>query len=427
MKLLHITAHLGGGVGRTISQQVAFSSRHYPALQRSLICLEKPEKTGAVKDLEKHNCELVFTPTLDELNKKIAAADVVQVEWWHHPVLSRWFYAHELPEMRLIVVSHVSGLHPPELPVPFVQLPHRFILTSPCSFEHPGLAELPPSERANIATIFSSGGFDDYPILPRTHSGPLRVGYVGTLNFAKLHPDFLAYLAAVDLPQFKVTLFGDPTTAKSLQQQAQARGLDTLLDFRGYSTDMASELARLDVLAYLLNPRHYGTTENALLEAMAMGVIPIALANPAERQLIAHQRTGFLVDSPEMFARTLDRLHNNPTERARISASAASETRERFAISRTATSLVNIYQEVIDIPKRKFDFRAIFGPRPSDWFLSCQGAEAYRFCPDGHVNLQGQPPHFIFEKTKSSATHFANIFPSDHLLQAWKKSILNIG
>ena len=233
------------------------------------------------------------------LNEAISAADIVQLEWWHHPVVAGWLCSGIHPEMRLVIWSHVSGLHPPEILPGFVDIPHRFLFTSPCSLEHPSLAHRFLRPDPKYDAVFSSGGFDDFPEPPRrTYAGPTRAGYVGTLNFAKLHPRFLDYIAAVNVPGFTVALVGDPTTAAALQAQAGRLGITDSLEIRGYKSDVIGELARFDIFPYLLNPLHYGTTENALLEAMAMGVVPIVLDNPAERHIVRNGETGLIITSP---------------------------------------------------------------------------------------------------------------------------------
>ena len=131
------------------------------------------------------------------------------------------------------------------------------------------------------------------------------MGYFGSLNFAKLHPHYVDFLAAVDKPGLTVRLIGDLTNRDILERQSALIGREGMFEFRGYSTDIAAELKAINVLAYLLNPEHYGTTENALLEAMAVGIVPIVLDNPAERHIIEDNRTGLIVSTPSEFSKAV--------------------------------------------------------------------------------------------------------------------------
>lgn len=428
MKVLHITAHLGGGVGKVLSHVVEASARNRCGVHHTIACLEAPEKTQFVDHVRSHGGDLLICPSLDELTIRAGGTDIVQVEWWHHPAVAGWLGRSALPAMRLVVWSHVSGLHPPEIPPAFVGMPHRFLFTSPCSWEHPRLTALGSEIRQRVDVVFSSGGFSDLPDPPpRLPNEPLRVGYVGTLNFAKLHPRLLDFLAAVDLPGFRLSLVGDPTTGTDLLNQATIRGVAERLDMRGYTTHVAAELAQFNVFAYLLNPLHYGTTENALLEAMAMGIVPIVLDNPAERYLVQHGETGLVVDSPTTFAHALAYLAAYPEERLRLSTNASREVSGRFSIQHTARALQSHYHAVLKEEKRLFDFRPVFGTTPADWFRACQGKDTWRFLDDDMpaeslLNV-GQYPHYLYEKTKSSVFHYRDIYPNDPRLQRWAKRL----
>jgi glycosyltransferase involved in cell wall biosynthesis len=425
INLLHITAHLGGGVGKVLARLAAESRRRQDGIRHTVACLEVMEKTQFVEQFQAQGGELLVCPSPQELDRQIRLADIVQLEWWHHPVVAGWMCSGELPPMRLIVWSHVSGLHAPEIPPAFAATPHRFLFSSPCSLEHRALAGLLGRIGERLGVVISSGGFADMPVPPdRSHGDFLRVGYLGTLNFAKLHPRILDFVAAVRLPEFRLALVGDPTTGAKLLAEAASNGCKQRLEVRGYKTDIANELASFDVLAYILNPLHYGTAENALLEAMAMGVVPIVLNNPAERYLVQHMETGMVVHGPEEFADALDWLATHNGERARLSANAAAVVRAAFAVECTAEGLQGHYRAVLAQEKRSFDFRPIFGQEPADWFRSCQGDEVWRFCNDSDSRpVAGRGPEFLYERTKSSVFHYRTVYPSDGRLASWAHAL----
>lgn len=408
-----------------LARLAAESRRRQDGIRHTVVCLEAIEKTQFVEQFQSQGGQIVICPSPQELDRQIRLADIVQLEWWHHPVVAGWMCSGELPPMRLIVWSHVSGLHAPAIPPAFAATPHRFLFSSPCSLEHRALAGLKRRVGERLGVVVSSGGFADMPApADRSPGGPLRVGYLGTLNFAKLHPRILDFVAAVRLPDFRLALVGDPTTGARLLEAAASSGCEQRLDVRGYTTDSAQELASFDVLAYLLNPLHYGTAENALLEAMAMGVVPIVLNNPAERYVVQHMETGIVVQGPEEFADALDWLASHHVERARLSANAAATVRAAFAIERTADSLQAQYQAVLAEDKRAFDFRPIFGQEPADWFRSCQGDEVWRFCNDGDSRpVAGRGPEFLYERTKSSVFHYRTVYPADGRLASWAHAL----
>lgn len=428
MRVLHLTAHLGGGVGKVLAGVVAESERRGGA-RHVIACLDVPVKRTFLDRIRSHGGEVLVTPSVDQLDEEIKRADIVQLEWWHHPVMAGWLCSGALPPMRLLVWCHVSGLYSPVIPPEFVLSVHRFLFTSPCSWEHPALAALRASIKGCASVVFSSGGFDDLPPPPeRAFETLLRVGYVGSLNFSKLHPHVLDFIQAVRLPNFRLALVGEPVTGQQLTTEAAMRGIVDRLDVRGYREDVGTELAEFDVFAYLLAPFHYGTTENALLEAMAMGVVPVVLDNPAERHLVWDGKTGVVVRNPSQFANVLEWLAAHPGERARLSRNASRMVRRRFAVSRTVVGLEYHYRQLLSEPKRSFDFRPIFGEEPADWFRSCQGAETWRFDQNCELNVTGhsagtQGPPLLYERTKSSVFHYHAVYPQDERLTRWARQL----
>lgn len=412
-------------MGKVLANLAAESRRRQDGITHTVACLEKVEKTQFVEQVQAHGGEVLISPSREVLEQHISGADIVQLEWWHHPIVAGWMCSGNWPPMRLVVWSHVSGLHPPEIPPAFVGVPHRFLFTSPCSLDHPALAALKTTLGERMGVVVSSGGFAELPsYVVRRPGQSLRVGYIGTLNFSKMHPKIVDFVAAVRLPKFRLSLVGDPTTGDRLLTEATAKGCAERFELRGYQSNIAKELENCDVLAYVLNPLHYGTAENALLEAMAMGVVPIVLNNPAERHLVQHMETGLVVTGPEEFADALGWLATHQAERARLSANAASTVRTTFSIERTADGLWRHYEAVLGQNKRTFDFRPVFGRDPADWFRSCQGSEVWRFCDDANTKqIVGRGPEFLYEKTKSSVFHYQNVFPTDARLARWAQSL----
>lgn len=407
MRVLHITAHLGGGVGRVLSQVAA---RHAKAdkVENVLVCLETPRTREYLDVLSAAGATVAVAPDPARMERLLSEADIVQVEWWHHPLVAEWLCRWSPLSARLIVWAHTSGLHYPSIPPALAAAPHAFMLTTAAS-----LTVLPPSD--NTWVVSSSGGFDDLPPVIRDDRPTLRFGYMGALNFAKLHPDIATFLKAVELPGFHVEFHGDPSANPAL---AAATATDTRLCLKGYTDRPGEVMAGLDVLVYLLNPTHYGTTENALIEAMACGVVPVVLNNPVETAIVEHERTGLVVDSPAAFAAAMARLADDPAFRRTLSANASASVRSRFAIERTVAQLEEIYRKVMEQPPRDVDFAATCGRRPAEWFRAGLGRYADCFTAGEAARRRRLSLPFLYERTKSSAFQFRQYFPDDPELAA---------
>jgi L-malate glycosyltransferase len=422
LRVLHLTPHLGGGVGKAVSGLVARSVRGEADRQHRVICFERPEKTQFVAQAEQAGIDISFCPDRTALAEAIAAADIVQLEFWNHPTTPQTLCSAPLPPMRLLVWSHVSGLHHPRLPAGLIDVADKILFTSACSFEAEEVKEWVAAGWGDRLGVVSSGGGLETLPGPDRRAGT-KAGYLGSLNFSKLHPDFVSFAAAVRRDGFKIRMIGDETNRTELERQCRAMGKPELLDFRGYRPDIAAELSELGVLIYLLNPTHYGTAENALIEAMAMGIVPIVLPNAAERHIVTDRQTGLTVRSPGELAAAIDWLEAHPEERQAIGDRAAAFAREQFRHDRMEQAFSRHYEALMSVPKRTVRFATAFGDTPADWFLAFQRGAA-EFRDDGSI-----PPadalqrHGLIERSKGSAFHFLRHFPDDPRLKRWAETL----
>jgi hypothetical protein len=417
IRVLHLTAHLGGGVGRALAALVAAAAGR--TTHHDFVALERPQKREFADRIAALGSAVHVQPSPRRLAELVTDADVVQLEYWNHPATLAALCGLPAVPMRLVVWSHVSGLHSPVVPDALVEAAHRFLFTSPCS---PGASD----RRAKVDVVASCGGFGHLPAAPARPPAagrPLRMGYVGTLSFAKLHPRY-AELVAAAAPDLPVRLVGDDLNRDELLARARAAGRPDLFEFRGYREDVATELEALDVLLYLLNPRHYGTTENALLEAMALGVVPVVLDNPVERGIVRNGETGFVARTGAELAAVVARLAAEPPLLSRLGRAAAADVRARFDPARTEAQLDRHYLEVVALPPRAIPFREIFGDTPAEWFRRTQ-EDPTAFGADGSVRIpDAEEAHpGVAEPTKGSVHHFSRLFPADPLLARWAAAV----
>lgn len=413
-------------MGKALSELVAQGLSNKMPVKHVVACLEAPEKYQFLDLVRNSGADVIITPEHSTLEKMISVADIVQLEWWNHPATIVNLCRMAPQSMRLLVWCHVSGLYNPIIPQKLIESANAFLFTSPCSYEAKEVSTLNAHRKERLAVVSSGGGFSGFPEPRLDPKNPLSVGYLGTLNFAKLHPKYVDFLSTVSLPEFTVRLIGDLVNREILEQQCQNLNRVGMLEFIGYTTNVARELGSINVLAYLLNPFHYGTAENALLEAMAMGIVPVVLNNPAERNIVEHSRTGLVVDTPTEFADAIQWLAHNPDERVRLGEQAASVVRSRFTVDRLGASFHAHYQKIMSDTKQTISFADTFGASPEEWFLSCQGDPTI-FRSDGSVRLDKRSlsTFSLLEKTKGSVFHFQQHFPHSKMLASWATHIEN--
>jgi L-malate glycosyltransferase len=420
MKVIHLTAHLGGGVGRALCGLIANTHRSNEGVERLLVSLEAPENPYFYDLIKQHGCDIIVSPGPDQLHDLVETSDIVQLEWWNHPDTIKGLCGLDHAAMRLVVWCHISGLYNPIIPQALIKAASRFVLTSPCSLGAEEVKSLPPQHLQAVDIIHSCGGVEHLPLPNRTSLQPLCVGYFGSLNFAKLHPEYVDFLTGVKTFGFSVKMIGEAANKDILEKQCRKAGCAGILEFHGYDSAIAGALENINVLAYLLNPLHYGTTENALLEAMAMGIVPIVLNNPAERCIVEDRRNGLIVKSKEDFFHAINWLYQNPDKRVAMGRQAAESVRQKYSGSETAASFNAIYSEVISSEKKKIPFKKIFGNTPDDWFLSCQSPLTV-FGEDPDLNRPVDPIalYGLTEQTKGTVFHFQKKFPHNAKLNLW--------
>lgn len=419
-RVLHVTPHLGGGVGKALACLAEAHAAHGPDVAHEIACLDAPEKLDFVERVRALGVPVAIAPSRAELGRLVERADVVQLEFWNHPSTMAALCAGTLPAMRLVVWCHVNGLHFPRIPPGLLERAERFLFTSACSLAAPEVDALAGEAARRRAVVSSGAGVEDLPVPERSvRARPVRYGYIGSQNLAKLHPDYVDMLARVPLPDLRVRMLGDDTERPRLERQCAGAGRPGLLEFGGYTRDVAGELARLDVLVYLLNPFHYGTAENALIEAMAMGVVPVVMDNGAEALIVEHGRTGLVVSDARGLADALLALERDAALRARLSAAAAGHARSTWTRARLAAAFGEQYALALRGPRTVVDFAAALGTGPAQWFRAFVRDPAV-YGASGAVALPaGAARHAHLERTKGSAAHFHDRFPGDPALASW--------
>lgn len=263
MKVLHITPHLGGGVGRVILDWVRLADGH------TVICLDK------INDKAAAYCRANKVPVarahfFATVKAYIEDAEIVIVHYWDHPSLAKLF-KHRIPSCRLIFWCHKNYKVPPRE----VVYPDLFIGTAPVQgFRH---------------WIWSTGNMRRFQELDhRGHPG-VNVGYIGTVDFKKMHRSF--FNVCNSLPNdFRFIIVGENTIKDYIP-------LHNEFYFTGEVDDVTPYLKEMDILLYLLRPDHYGTCEQVLGEAMSAGVVPIVLDNQCESFIVEDCVSGVVADS----------------------------------------------------------------------------------------------------------------------------------
>lgn len=422
-KILSITTHMGGGVGKALAGIAVYNLKNNTGYKHKILMLEKPERMQFIDQCIKNGVDIAFCEDEAMLADELRMADIVLLNWWHHPLMAAFMHCFPQCPVRLVLWSHVSGCTYPELPFELVKTVHKTFFATRYSYDNPYWVETQRSyARENAVTVYGLGELNMRKVQKHFHNG-FNIGYVGTLNYSKLNPDFARYCAAVDIPDTKFIMVGDTSSQKIIEDDANGLKVKDKLCFTGYTTDVAGTLENFDIFGYILNSWHFGATENALLEAMAAGLPVVTLDQCAEKYIIKNMETGLLVHNESDYARSVRYLYGNPAERERMGNNAREYILEEFSMDKNVLRMNNAFDQVMEQAPRIFSFDKIFGSEPYEWFITCLGADREKFKESLYSGNISNCRHIFKENSKSSVFHFAKYYPSDKYISQWKEMV----
>lgn len=367
MRVLHIAPHLGGGVGRFIGNVV----RHDAQNQHSFWLLENPIDTDLLSGL---NWRLLsYDRQIDA--KALEQFDIVQLEFWNHPLFFHFLTSNILPPCRLIIYAHVSGLYPPNLIPEFLfHLSDKLVLSTPAAA--PAYKEQIAANKCSV--IHELGGISRILNTTKKMHQDTRIVYIGTASYSKIHRGFInacrELLSSNEEVRF---LVASNDNNEHLIREAKEFGIDKNFEFLMRVSDIGSILSEADIFGYPLRPDHFGTGEQALLEAMGAGVVPVVLNNPAEQSLIEDGVTGLIANDIYEYVDTLRFCCDNKDYLDRLSHRAREVAIDKFSVNKTTKLFCDLYEEVSLLPRKTRDSRSALSIQNGQ---AVSGWEYYKLC-----------------------------------------------
>src|SRR3989338_4970404 len=192
-KILHITPHLGTGVGTVVLNYLkkVVKNQHF---EHRVVCLDYANKNSIIVS-KKIGFKLWgdMSKKKEDVLSLIAKSDIVLVHWWNHPLLYDFLVREKLPPNRIIFWSHVLG-------------------------------SVPPKYKKNMNSIWSTGGVERLKHIKHQKHDGFNVGYIGTVDYTKLNPDFFDMSQSANIPNVKFIVVGGPNS-KLMEEEAKNRGL----------------------------------------------------------------------------------------------------------------------------------------------------------------------------------------------------------
>lgn len=371
-------------------------------------------------------------PPEGDLLEAIAGADIVQVHFWNTPELYR-FLLMEKPAARLLAWLHVAGDTSPQVLTAEFLRSMDFVVAG-C----PYTAELPVFSRHadGRGMVWSPPDFERLAGLePRPHSG-FNVGYLGTVDFGKMHPAYVAMSTAVRVPEARFIVCGSGSGSAILRRQAEQAGAAERFDIRGYVEDIRPFFESLDLFGYPLCAETYAGAEQVIQEAMYAGVPPVIFAHGGAQRTVIHGETGLVVKGEAEYTAAIEYLYHHPDERRRLGENARAFALREFGAEKSALAMNAVYHQMLERPKRRHTWPAGSDAEKggSALFAQSLGGAAVPFVvslesPDADTVLRAEATIRISPPVLASADgggilHYRRAYPSDPHLRLWAGLVL---
>lgn len=147
-------------------------------------------------------------------------------------------------------------------------------------------------------------------------------------------------------PHARLLVLGDGDERSTLIRLADQLGIADSVTFAGHVPDVAAYLAKAEL--FVFSSRYGEGMSNALLEALACGCACLASDIVANREVLAHGRTGalFHVDDHEDFANQMLGLLNDPDRLETLRGAARRAAVEDYSMVAVANRYVDLYRDL---------------------------------------------------------------------------------
>lgn len=281
----------------------------------------------------------------------------------------------------------------------------RFVFTTKASLDIASVALFSEAAQSKIAVINSGFGFPGAERRVHVRDRKPAIAYLGTVDFVKMHPEFFDAIDRLTGGDIRVSVWGAIDPSGSVAARARAMRHPERVTFLGETAEQPVALSDADIFFYPLQPDHYGTAENALIEAMSLGLVPVVLNNPAEMAIIRDSQTGFIAHSIDECVSLLQMLLLLPELRERIALNAICHVAETRTPMDSARQFMSLWLGLLSEPARHSDFRGVVGETPADWFLATQRLPGTAWKPPGWKNRHNS--------SKGTLAHFESVFDGD--------------
>lgn len=318
-RILHLIPMLNfGGASRAAIATAAACAR--ASGDQHAIVSVRPSLGTMAADTRTRGVAVVDAPGHSELLESIREAEITVLHLWNSPELIELLES-ELPRTRFVVWPHVGGDSPPQVLAPEIfRRTGESVATSPRTAGTIRRA-LPSAAPEVIPPV---GGWDRIEGVARSSRPGFNVGYLGTIAFTRMHPDFVGMSVAAEIDDARFILGGAGSAVAAVRRQAAELGAAERFELRGQLKHISTALTDFDVFGYPLRRSSSVSADLTIKEAMYAGLPPVVLRGTVVDEMVVDGETGIVAADESAYARALEGLAADPVERARLGAAAHS-------------------------------------------------------------------------------------------------------
>ena len=172
--------------------------------------------------------------------------------------------------------------------------------------------------------------------------------YVGRLAVEKGLPILLECLSGLvdDHPEVRLTVVGGGADRQRLEEMTKSLGLEKLVDFVGYQSQVSVREYLQDTDVFVL-PSFAEGVPVVLMEAMAMGVPVVATRIAGISELVEHGHSGQLVAPGDSTAlkQAVDQLLSDPERRQKFAQAGIRIVEAQFSLKQEVSKLAQLFKQ----------------------------------------------------------------------------------
>ncbi len=362
MKILHVTPHLDGDVGKA---HAAIAAVLPDVVQQSFVLLAPQRDPHPIDRLRAAGARVLAGGSDNRIAALAEAADIVQFEFWNDPRLIDLLARCDFPAMRSMVWTHSPDPAPATILRGLMRQAGRFAFTREAAM----IAAASGMELAAgrpISVVDGRFAATETPQLGTARGKAPAIAYLGPTDLGGMHPGFFDVVDRLAGEDIRVSVWGVADAA--LQARARAMRHPERIQFRGEIADRAAALAEAQVLFCPFAADPGIVAEIVLADAMASGLVPVVLGDGADKGLVRDSETGFLARSIDECVSVLDMLLLLPELREKMSQAAARCVAETRKPEQAAQELMILWLGLLGEERRHCDFRSVLADRAAAEF-----------------------------------------------------------